>query len=75
MVATGDGFFVGSVCRVHKVEKNNSRFVCDSVDLLDRRDAELTSLIEYVQEAAGALGVVLGPIHMELIWDRNGPCG
>jgi hypothetical protein len=73
MVATGDGFFVASVCRVHKVEMNNSRFVCDSVDLLDPRDAELTDLIEYAEEAARALGVVSGPIHMELIWGRNGP--
>ena len=73
MVATDDGFFVASVCRVHKVWINGSRFVCDSVDLLDPQDAELDDLIEYAQEAASALGVIAGPIHMELIWGRDGP--
>ena len=73
MVPTDGEFFIASVCRVHKVERNGSRFVCDSVDLLDPRDAELTDLIEYAREAAGALGVISGPIHMELLWDQNGP--
>jgi hypothetical protein len=73
MVAMGDGFFVTSVCRVHKVEINGSRFVCDSVDLLDPQDAELDDLIIYAQEAASALGAIAGPIHMELIWGRYGP--
>lgn len=51
---------------------NGSKFVCDSVDLLDQRDEGLANLIEYAKEAAGAL-VTVGPIHMELIWGRDGP--
>jgi biotin carboxylase len=75
MVATSDGIFVASVCRSRKVEMNGSRFVCDSVDLLDPQDAELNELIENAQEVARALGVVLGPIHMDLIWERDEPDG
>jgi biotin carboxylase len=73
MVATGGGFFIASVCRVHKIQMNGSRFVCDSVDLLDPDDAELDDLIIYAQEAARALGAISGPIHMELIWGNYGP--
>ena len=73
MVATGEGFFTASVCRVHKIKMNGSRFVCDSVDLLDPQDAELDDLIKYAQEAALALGALSGPIHMELIWGNDGP--
>jgi biotin carboxylase len=73
LVPTGEGFFIASVCRVYKVEMNGSRFVCDSVHLLDPQDAKLGDLIEYAQEAARALGIISGPIHMELIWGSDGP--
>lgn len=61
------GFFVVLVCRVHKVEINSSRFVCNSIDLLNLRDIELTDLIKYAQEAARAFSVISGPIYIELI--------
>lgn len=73
MVPTGRGLFIASACRVHKVERNGSRFVCDSVDLLDLRDVELDNLQEYARKAARSLGIVSGPIHMELIWGTDGP--
>ena len=73
MVATKGGLFVASVCRCFKVERNGSRFVCDFVDLLDPHDPEFGDLIEYAREAARALGIELGPIHMELIWGCDGP--
>jgi hypothetical protein len=41
--------------------------VCGSIDLLDLKDAELDSLIEYTKKAARPLSVVSGPIHVELI--------
>jgi hypothetical protein len=59
------------------VKSSNRRIVESSnrqiVESSNPRDAEFTDLIEYAQEAARALGVVSGPIHMELIWGRNGP--
>jgi hypothetical protein len=73
MVATSGGLFVASVCQCHKAERNGSRFVCESVNLLDPQDPELHDLIEYSKKAARALGVVFGPIHMELIWGCDGP--
>jgi hypothetical protein len=36
---------------------NGSRFIYDSVDLLDPQDVELSELIEYAQGAARALDV------------------
>lgn len=73
LVPTGEGFFIASACRVHKVEMNGSRFVCDFVDILDPQDAEFGDLIEYAREAGRALDVISGPIHMELIWGSDGP--
>jgi predicted ATP-grasp superfamily ATP-dependent carboligase len=72
MVASGKDVFIAAVCRVHKVNMNGSRFVCESVDLLDPQDAELGNLTEYAQQAARGLGAISGPVHMELISGTDG---
>ena len=73
MVATSGGIFIASVCQCYKINGSDSGFVCESVDLLDPRDPKLSTLIQYARNAAHALGSVLGPVHMELIWEPNGP--
>lgn len=72
LVPTRQGFFVAAVCRVNKVEINGSRFVCESVDLLDPQDATLRDLTEYAQQAARTLGAISGPVHMELLSGSHG---
>lgn len=72
MVAMRGRFFVTSVGRCFKTERNGSRFVCESVEMLDPKDTELCGLLEYARDAARCLAR-LGPVHMELKWGLNGP--
>ncbi|CDF92294.1 MULTISPECIES: ATP-grasp domain-containing protein [unclassified Pseudomonas] len=73
MVAFEGTFVVASVCKYTKIHKNGSRFVYESLDTLDPRAPALKPLIDYAREAAAALSINIGPIHMEIIWSDAGP--
>ncbi|QHF46260.1 hypothetical protein PspS35_21625 [Pseudomonas sp. S35] len=73
MVAFAGTYIVASVCKYTKIQKNGSMFVYESLDTLDPQAAELHPLIDYARQAAAALGVQVGPIHMEIIWSDAGP--
>jgi biotin carboxylase len=73
MVAFEGRYVVASVCRYDKRERNGAKFVYYGLDTLDARDASFTPLLDYAKEAAHALGIVIGPVHMELIWSEQGP--
>lgn len=73
MVAFAGTYIVASVCKYTKVHKNGSKFVYESLDTLDPQSAELQPLIDYARQAAAALSIQVGPIHMEIIWAEAGP--
>lgn len=73
MVAYDGVVVIASVCRYEKIERNGSKFVYESLDTLNPADSELQPLIDYAREAAAALGIRVGPIHMEIIWSDEGP--
>jgi biotin carboxylase len=73
MVAFDDEYVTASVCRYDKREKNGAKFIYYGLDTLDPRDIELAPLVDYAKQAARALGIVVGPVHMELIWNERGP--
>lgn len=73
MVAFEGTFVVASVCKYTKVNKNGSRFVYESLDTLDPRSPDVQPLIDYARQAAAALSIRIGPIHMEIIWSDAGP--
>lgn len=73
MVAFDGTYVVASVCKYTKIQKNGSMFVYESLDTLDPRAEELQPLTDYARQAAAALGVRVGPIHMEIIWSEAGP--
>ncbi|MBY8950141.1 MULTISPECIES: ATP-grasp domain-containing protein [unclassified Pseudomonas] len=73
MVAFGGEYIIATVCKYTKIDKNGSKFVYESLDTLDPQSADLRPLIDYARQAAAALGVQVGPIHMEIIWSDAGP--
>lgn len=73
MVAFDGTYIIASVCKYTKIEKNGSMFVYESLDTLDPRAPDLQPLIDYAREAAAALSIQIGPIHMEIIWSDAGP--
>ncbi|MFW0754376.1 ATP-grasp domain-containing protein [Pseudomonas sp. H11T01] len=73
MVAFDGTFIIASVCKYTKVHKNGSMFVYESLDTLDPGESSLKPLIDYAKLAAAALGIKVGPIHMEIIWSDAGP--
>jgi biotin carboxylase len=73
MVAFDGAYVIASVCRYTKIQKNGSMFIYESLDTLDPQAADLRPLIDYAREAAAALGIQIGPIHMEIIWAADGP--
>lgn len=73
MVAFDGAYIIASVCKYTKIQKNGSMFVYESLDTLDPQAAELQPLTDYARQAAAALGVQVGPIHMEIIWSDAGP--
>ncbi|WP_455921355.1 ATP-grasp domain-containing protein [Pseudomonas putida] len=73
MVAFNGTYHIASVCRYTKIQRNGSPFVYDSLDTLDPADTTLAPLIDYARQAAAALGVSVGPLHMEIIWSAHGP--
>jgi biotin carboxylase len=73
MVAFDGAYVIASICRYNKIQKNGSMFVYESLDTLDPQDADLQPLVDYAREAAAALGIRIGPIHMEIIWAQEGP--
>lgn len=64
---------MASVCVYHKINRNGSPFVYAGLELLDACDSKYATLIEYALQAAAALNVSVGPLHMELIWSEQGP--
>ncbi len=73
MVAFDGAYVIASVCKYNKIQKNGSMFIYESLDTLDPQAAELQPLIDYARKAAAALGINIGPIHMEIIWAEDGP--
>lgn len=73
LVAHAGGYTVASVCSYNKVECNGSRFVYAGLEVLDPQDPQFTSLLDYARQAAAALRLRVGPLHMELIWSEGGP--
>lgn len=73
MVAFNGTFIIASVCKYTKIHRNGSMFVYESLDTLDPGDSALQPLIDYARTAAAALGIRVGPIHMEIIWSEDGP--
>lgn len=73
MVAYDGTMVIASVCRYSKVERNGSKFVYEGLDTLDPADITLKPLLDYARQAAAALGIRVGPIHMEIIWSDQGP--
>lgn len=73
MVAHADGYAVASLCLYDKLRCNGSNFVYAGLDVLDPCDPQYAALISYAIEAARALKIVIGPIHMELLWNDQGP--
>ena len=73
MVAFDGVYIIASVCRYTKVQKNGSMFVYESLDTLDPCAEALQPLTDYARQAAAALSIEVGPIHMEIIWSADGP--
>ncbi|MBD8237100.1 ATP-grasp domain-containing protein [Pseudomonas fluorescens] len=73
MVAFDGEYIIATVCKYTKIHKNGSKFVYESLDTLNPQAAELRPLTDYARQAAAALGVQVGPIHMEIIWSDAGP--
>ena len=73
MVAFDGEYIIATVCKYTKIHKNGSKFVYESLDTLDPQAPELRPLTDYARQAAAALGVQVGPIHMEIIWSDAGP--
>ncbi len=73
MVAFDGTYIIASVCKYTKIQKNGSMFVYESLDTLDPQTADLQPLIDYARQAAAALSIQVGPIHMEIIWSDAGP--
>ena len=73
LISYRDNYFIASVYRYRKTTMNGSRFVCLAADLLDPHDTSLEPLFSYAKRACRALGVTVGPVHMELMWDAAGP--
>lgn len=73
MVAFSGQYHIASVCRYTKIRRNGSPFVYDSLDTLDPADEALAPLLTYARQAAAALDVAVGPLHMEIIWAKDGP--
>ncbi|MGF6097313.1 ATP-grasp domain-containing protein [Pseudomonas sp. 18175] len=73
MVAFAGTYIVASVCKYTKIARNGSMFVYDRLDTLDPNAESLKPLLEYARQAAAALRIEIGPIHMEIIWAEDGP--
>jgi len=73
MVAFNGTYHIATVCKYTKIQRNGSPFVYDSLDTLDPGAAELAPLLDYARQAAAALNVLHGPLHMEIIWSAQGP--
>jgi biotin carboxylase len=73
LVAHQEGLSVSSVCRYRKQERNGSSFVYEGLDALEPSDPAHRDLIDYAMQAARAVGLQLGPLHMELLAGPEGP--
>jgi biotin carboxylase len=73
LVAHEGAYAVASVCRYRKETRNGSSFVYAGLDALDPHDPQLARLIDYALHAARALGLHVGPLHMELLDSPDGP--
>ncbi|WP_036665579.1 ATP-grasp domain-containing protein [Paludibacterium yongneupense] len=73
MVAHAAGYTVASLSVYRKIARNGSAFVYAGLEVLDAERAEYAELIEYARQAAHALGMRQGPVHMELILSAKGP--
>ena len=73
MVAFDGEYTIATVCKYTNIHRNGSKFVYESLDTLDPQAQELQPLIDYARQAAAALSIEIGPIHMEIIWSEAGP--
>lgn len=73
MVAFDGHYIVATVCKYTKIQRNGSRFVYESLDTLDPQSQDLKPLLDYARQAAAALCIQVGPIHMEIICADDGP--
>jgi biotin carboxylase len=73
LVAFNGKYIIASVCEYNKIARNGGSFVYDSLNVLDPFQKEFEPLLNYAVEAANALDVQVGPIHMEIIWSSFGP--
>lgn len=80
----GEQYAVNTVSRggVHRVvevwhdrrtDLGDGRRIYDRMDLLEPRDARVSSLSRYVRACLDALGVVNGPAHSEVMLTARGP--
>jgi hypothetical protein len=73
LVAFGDWYHVAAVGRYAKVRANGGDFVYLGYEVLDPADPEWEVLTDYAKQAASALNVSVGPLHMEIIVSPQGP--
>lgn len=73
MVAFGDHYSLASICKYKKIARNGGQFVYESLDLVSPDAPEMAAMVAYAREAAKALEISVGPIHMEIIDSSQGP--
>jgi biotin carboxylase len=73
MVGFAGQYVTASICRYNKREINDAKFVYYGLDTLNTQDTSFIPLLDYARKAARSLGIIIGPVHMELIWNEQGP--
>ena len=73
MVSVDGDCIISSLAVYDKVHCNGSRFVYNGLHLLNPDDLQYSALTSYARDCAQALGIQVGPIHMEVIDTPRGP--
>jgi biotin carboxylase len=73
LVAKKGNYFVASICKYNKIKLNGCDFVYKDMAALDPDSKQFGEMINYARQAAAALDIKIGPIHMELIDSDKGP--
>eukprot|EP00808_Paulinella_micropora_P023275 g67872.t1 len=63
-----------TVWEYDKRPANGTNFIYFGMRLMDGRKKMVQELIKYSQEVLGALGILHGPSHMEVMYTPTGPC-